>query len=1051
MMQREWVRYTIGLFLAMAGLVSPVGAMEEAAAEQVIRLVAEGKDQAAIALYEQENTQEDAPLEVLRAVAGSYWRLRRFETARDLYRDIMRRQPALATMIGPSASPENASAAQVASGADTADLQEDGAPEPAVEYGPVEQVASGEPPAGLAADQAPAGTVVTEAVAASGADDVQTQEETDIPEKGGAQTEEDDAPKGVPSPPGAAGQEEQPVPEMQAEVDALHALYMELEAERENQRQNLEKRILTIMRHTEQTLGEMESIRAERDQMERALSEADGRSTSLADEMSRKEEQWTEERQNLEQDVTRLRNAYQELESESAARMADLASALKGAQAERAQAAQRVEQLTESLAAQTATAAERKTALQVMKAEMETRKDQALADQARWQERLTELEEQLDTERVAARARRDAFAEREAKLKEDLAARTQEQEERTAQLERAQREITASSERIAALEAARDTLTNRLAAVKQAKVAQEATMQEELEEHQRLHEKAQQTVTQLLEQAEAEAKARDALANQLAAERKKQQEQQQAFREIQDRLVKAVRAEQARTADVRAKLDALQAERAAERKAAEERRLAVEAEQAELESALQDLQARMTALVELAEAQERDTARKQELARARESELEAQLEAALAAKETAFQQAETLAAELHAALEAQAEENARLEAGQKELEEQLAARDLAVTQLQQRLADDVQGQVLDVALREIEMLEQEYRDMERKWQQEQAELLGQLAALRAASDASSQEKTLLEDALAAATARQSELEGALEEQKKDLARAHATIDEATTALARQYDALRQQMATGVSIPIPDDGADPAALSPLILELAEATETVNLESENLRKQFEKEHKRLQDRLEDVLAERDALAHEMAERERLRSADVARLEQRLSAVQAELASTEGQVQQLQEALEAERTADAEQAADVPAPGANRDGAIPTAGRMAEEPPTPRPAEKGLEDHALLQAMQRMVQDNDVEGAIALFEARDPDAMMPLAVFQQTGECYRMLGRHEQAYAVFQDMLARDPGNVQAEQGIVMSLFDMGEYDKALQYLSDYGTSGDAEGKQ
>lgn len=78
--------------------LSVLAGADEDAQECILKLAREGSNLEVIALYEKLADSDSLPVDVLRATAGSYWRERRFAEARQLYKRIMDRQPNLQSL-----------------------------------------------------------------------------------------------------------------------------------------------------------------------------------------------------------------------------------------------------------------------------------------------------------------------------------------------------------------------------------------------------------------------------------------------------------------------------------------------------------------------------------------------------------------------------------------------------------------------------------------------------------------------------------------------------------------------------------------------------------------------------------------------------------------------------------------------------------------------------------------------------------------------------------------------------------------------------------------
>ncbi len=84
-----------------------------------------------------------------------------------------------------------------------------------------------------------------------------------------------------------------------------------------------------------------------------------------------------------------------------------------------------------------------------------------------------------------------------------------------------------------------------------------------------------------------------------------------------------------------------------------------------------------------------------------------------------------------------------------------------------------------------------------------------------------------------------------------------------------------------------------------------------------------------------------------------------------------------------------------------------------------------------------------------AIAQFESLPEESVKPPILLKTIANLYRAKRNYAKAYDLYEEMLARAPGDLYAERKLVMTLFDMGRYDEALERLAGpqgAGTSTD-----
>lgn len=80
-----------------------------------------------------------------------------------------------------------------------------------------------------------------------------------------------------------------------------------------------------------------------------------------------------------------------------------------------------------------------------------------------------------------------------------------------------------------------------------------------------------------------------------------------------------------------------------------------------------------------------------------------------------------------------------------------------------------------------------------------------------------------------------------------------------------------------------------------------------------------------------------------------------------------------------------------------------------------------------------------------AIKQFESLPEESVKPTALLKVMANLYREKRDYTEAYNIYEEVLERDPGNLYAERKLVMTLFDMGRYDEALERLAGPQTGG------
>ncbi|HAS84107.1 MAG TPA: hypothetical protein DCS43_15860 [Verrucomicrobia bacterium] len=455
---------------------------------------------------------------------------------------------------------------------------------------------------------------------------------------------------------------------------------------------------------------------------------------------------------------------------------------------------------------------------------------------------------------------------------------------------------------------------------------------------------------------------------------------------------------------------------------------------------------------------------------------------------------------------------------------QLKARDAEVEQLLVQLKNSS----LAVALQEIELLEKELATLTEASTSRQADLQSQIEALEtklsggtAAVEAAVRERD-------AVLGQRADMESRMAEQAKELADAKELIAAAMAALARQYEAIREQVREGgvtmrlegSSDPQAADGVvleRPTELVPLIGQLEAATvkagedvrqlrdllesqrlafdaaaQEKDREMEGLRQQTATLSKQLSDQAAAVetakstsatasAAEKAALlathaeektalvaehgkknaaleaahgkamaAKDDAHSEALRVAKATYAE-RETALKSEIETLvnaakdrERMVQSLEEELDAERASTVrvlELARETEAALSARIRALEAAFALPDTE-SPDEAVGASEPEELIDAKYREIIDllpRQHKKAVALFEALPADAVLPAALLRAMGNDYREQKRYEKALRLFEQMVKQNPQDLYAERKLVMTLFDMGRYDQALERLA------------
>jgi len=80
-----------------------------------------------------------------------------------------------------------------------------------------------------------------------------------------------------------------------------------------------------------------------------------------------------------------------------------------------------------------------------------------------------------------------------------------------------------------------------------------------------------------------------------------------------------------------------------------------------------------------------------------------------------------------------------------------------------------------------------------------------------------------------------------------------------------------------------------------------------------------------------------------------------------------------------------------------------------------------------------------------AIKQFESLPEESVKPAPLLKAIANLYREKREYAAAYNLYEEILERDPGNLYAERKLVMTLFDMGRYDEALERLAGPQSGG------
>ena len=376
--------------------------------------------------------------------------------------------------------------------------------------------------------------------------------------------------------------------------------------------------------------------------------------------------------------------------------------------------------------------------------------------------------------------------------------------------------------------------------------------------------------------------------------------------------------------------------------------------------------------------------------------------------------------------------------------------------------EHVQGSALNRALTEILRLEEEFRRMDGERTAEQQRLRERIDSLEVALSSHEDIQRELEGALAEEREQREALEERVREQQVELAETEALLEEATHALDQHYEAMRQQLGGESLFPVSDGVDEKQSLAPIHRAAVPYTESAALEADALMRALQADKQSLVEALEQVETERDAMAtyieNLQAEKEQQEIGLRATYEEQIADMEASWSARERRLQdELQEkerALAGVRTLAERMQEDVVASRAAQEDILQAARDSAADLSRRVEAlEQGGPSRAFVAGREDAVADMDEDGSImhalragdleegvALYEALDAPETIDLQTKRSVANAYRNLGRYAEAYSMYERILERDPEHAFAEQKRIMVLFNMGEYTRALELLSE-----------
>ncbi len=638
------------------------------------------------------------------------------------------------------------------------------------------------------------------------------------------------------------------------------------------------------------------------------------------------------------------------------------------------------------------------TTLQEVRAAKSQAEDAAATRIAELEESLNAVRGALEDTQDAARAREEELESRISTFRDRESALQAQREEDQAQWES---ELSAAESRIAQLEEDLSVAEQQLDSDREAARARRA---EYLETEERLQasfaeKQAQYTLLRAeynaLQKATGQAlKARGELSEALAAEKLAREAEARGAAAAKADLRQRLAAEEKRVNAMADELQRIQAQWQRFKTQSEARMDALEAERDEKARLLHEGTLAMGAIRGTIEEWEaRWEAERAELENALKEQyqlLQAERTRFAESKEELALREEELQKKLEAAEAASELDTAAVADQIATLEAELAQRDAALAEMH----DSIRGSALDRAIQELTLIEEEFAQAESEWEQERQEIAERIETLEAVVAMPDDSREELSRSLAAERQRREALEEQVREKESALSESEALREEATAALNQYYDTMRKQLEEdGVSVQVAEYDTDDAGLVPLIGRIGAFAESATLEMHALRRGFEAEQQALMQDLEQVKAERDALVDHI------------------------------------ESLQAELNRKVQESEHAASPDSDPDQVEQT-------------APDGVDQVASIQAA---LDAGDLQQAVSLYEQVGDIDLLPLHTLRSIANAYRSLRQHESAYALYETILQRDPSSLFAEQKKVLTLFDMGEYERALEQLTASGDRG------
>jgi hypothetical protein len=420
-----------------------------------------------------------------------------------------------------------------------------------------------------------------------------------------------------------------------------------------------------------------------------------------------------------------------------------------------------------------------------------------------------------------------------------------------------------------------------------------------------------------------------------------------------------------------------------------------------------------------------------------------------------------------------------------------AAQDAVVTKSVQDI-EAMEHSALERALVEIGALEAEYAALDVSAGLRQHELLLRIDALEQASVGGESELDEVRKQLAIETSLRKDMQARGETRDAAMLEANRVLAEATEKMAIHFDAIRSKMAGTPELNIGGESETPADLAPLIGKLEAATESATVEVRELRQSLADEqetHARtkattsvgiasLRQRVELLTDEisvlktandeeiQKSMARSEARHAKIQAkheAALAGLKKQLdgeaaareAGLRGEIASLESKIKASQDEIELLRLTIAGEKATYTKLASEKDTTEKTLRERIRDleiafalPASADAAPAGKDDkgdpvlNAQVDDLYQSIIDTarkDKNLAISQFESLPAESVKSDELLKTVANLYREKREYASAHAIYEALLVRDTGNLYAERKLVMTLFDMGRYDEALERLA------------